>query len=253
MTTDPVVNVRWQAKMDGVWPSESENYTVFTTGTNQVGGVYKLVDGEKNMLKAHGYNHFCKETRPVPAGATFEELNDYQRDHFCRDAHPEPQLNGLKLQAWQEHIREQCLTILDLLQLKHGQQLKVLVIDRNLCDVVCNDNHGNTLYDPELFFRYNTATYTHNEGLQGNIIYHWRDQDSQDYRFEFEIEYEKDRWYPLEDGQLPKTDPQGFSSFSYQNPKLWSSFPQTTRIGWRGPMLLWEKVRDQPKVYWYER
>ncbi|KKK76991.1 hypothetical protein LCGC14_2858080, partial [marine sediment metagenome] len=76
MTSDEVVNVRWEAKMNGNRPDESEDYSVLIIGSNQVGGVYKLVDGGKNMVEANGYNHYSMNKRPMPSGATFEELND---------------------------------------------------------------------------------------------------------------------------------------------------------------------------------
>lgn len=229
-------------------------------GETKVGGVYKLTEDGKGMYKALGYNEYSKRKYDIPPNCEREGLSDYQKDYFCRDARPEPKLDGLELNKWIENARKDCLQIRDITPLKKGDTLKVLVMDRNLCDTCCEDsvNPGNALFSAPRFFRFNTAIYTHTGGLKGTIKYKWQESEeykdcSEPYPFEFEIEYKKDCWYPLENGHLPKEDPQGFSDFHYPKPKSWREFPSTTRIGWRGPMLLWSKVHSMPAVYWYER
>ena len=27
-------------------------------------------------------------------------------------------------------------------------------------------------------------------------------------------------------------------------------FPKNTRVGWRGPVMLWEKVKNMPQIFW---
>jgi hypothetical protein len=29
----------------------------------------------------------------------------------------------------------------------------------------------------------------------------------------------------------------------------WTNFPETTRVGWRGPIMLWKKLENMPDVY----
>jgi hypothetical protein len=249
-----VYNVKWPTKMDknGVDPDDPREWSVFDSVKNQVGGVYRVTKDRKSMQTAYGYNKFG-DSCAVPEGSKFRKLNKLQRDHFCRDARPRPILDGLELKEWCESIKDECLTIQDVTRMENGEKIKVLLMDRNLYDTVCEVNKGNRLYSPEEFFQYKTATYTHDRDLKGHLICHWKDRDSKDYPFEFDIEYILGNWYPLKDGYLPKKDPQGFAKFEYSEPKHYSTFSNNTRIGWRGEMMLWSKINDTRKVFWYER
>ena len=227
-----------------------------------VGGIFRICSKGTMCQRALGHNRYSEEKTPIPYGAICDSLNDYQFSHFCRDAVPEPDFKGqgLEMLVWEDSVRDQCLTIADILDLQPGQQIKVLHMDRNLGDSSCQNSTGNHLFRPSDFFRTSTAVYTHESGLKGTIKYSW--QDGPDYRddpecqnprpFEFDLEYKRDSWYPLNNGCLPARDPQGFSDFNYNVPKPWQDFSATTRVGWRGPMLLWDKVDDQPDVYWYD-
>lgn len=257
-----VLFVNWLAKLtedgDPETCPENENFDIWKIGTNEIGGVYKVSEDRKTMTKAYGHNKFSNEPRSVPINAEFEELSDDQIDYFCRDSRPDPKLNDFELAKWEEHVRYECFTIRDVLDLKKGDKVRFLVMDRNLYDIVCSNNEGNKLFDPEYFFRCNSVTYTHDSGVKGTMVYHWgglgpERSDSKEYKnWEFEIEYEKDKWYPLKGGYLPASDPQKFASFHYEDKKHWSTFPKSTRLGWRGPMMVWEKVKHQPNIYWYE-
>jgi len=217
-----------------------------------VGGIYRICDNCTMCQKALGHNRYAEEKTPIPHGAICQSLSSYQRNHFCRDPVPEPDFHGmgLELEAWVDAVKEQCLTITDVLTLEPGQEIKVLHMDRNLGDTVC-EQPGNQLFTAEEFFAKSTAVYKHESGLKGTIKYSWQESEENPYPFEFDIEYAKDCWYPLEDGYLPTNDPQGFSNFHYDAPKPYTDFPQNTRVGWRGPMLLWNVVCQQPDVYWY--
>jgi hypothetical protein len=243
--TANVYNMRWPM------PDESGVDQVWIPDRDETGGVYKLLDDNK-MCAALGHNQFSEQIRELPVGCRIE-LADHQRVHYCTSPRPREDLGGDALEwgDWVDAVSPQCLTINDIQQFEPGQSYKLLVMDRNLGDVITQANTAMVVYQPEEFFRENTATYTHREGLSGTMIYHWRGGDSEPRAFEFELEYAPDCWYPLINGCLPMVDPQGFAKFEYPEPKHWSTFPSNIRVGWRGPLMLWSKVAEQSPVYFY--
>lgn len=157
--------------------------------------------------------------------------------------------SALDMSEFMDYIRPMSLTIKDIESLKPKQSIKVLVLDRNFDEFCCKEetNKSSTHYKPEHFFRENTATYVHAQNMKGKLTFHGIDYTRD---FEFDVEYDKDCWYPLEDGCLPKEDEQKLAPFSFPEPKPYTDFPTTTRVGWRGPMILWEKVKELPDIYW---
>lgn len=183
---------------------------------------------------------------------------------------------ALEFWEWLEHVHPACLTIADILALKPGDRLHVLPMHRNLCDHVYPQFEPARPAQPApLFFAgRDGAVYVHEEGLRGRIEWHWdTERKYVDKPFEFEIEYQPDHWYPLTDGELPPNDPlsdtdlpgarvDGWNSVPETTPpsgeselpwsiagRHWTSFPENTRVGWRGPMILWSKLDDQPPVF----
>jgi hypothetical protein len=162
----------------------------------------------------------------------------------------------LEVDEWEDNAAQYSLTIGDIMNLNKGDQIKILSFNRNYLDTVCGSNEENKTYCPEVFFKKECHTYIHEDGLKGKMFWNY----GEDSDFEFEIEYEQNHWYPLRNGYLPKEDPmlskvsgncKAFcGSFSYSKPKHWSTFPRSTRIGWRGPIMLWKDVNEQPNVYW---
>ena len=145
---------------------------------------------------------------------------------------------GLEVEEWERAIDQECLRIEDILSLGPGDQIKVLLLDRNLWDVT-NDpaqNPSSTLVEPQRFFRDNWAIYTHTSNLRGKIEYSF----GYEREFEFDLEYEAGSWSPLVDGQLNKK----------HRRRHYTDFDSSTRVGWRGPMVLWDKLITLPKVYW---
>ena len=106
------------------------------------------------------------------------------------------------------------------------------------------------LYKPTSFFKRNYAWYwkTDNHLLKGKIKYEWQDKTEQPYDFEFDIEYEKGHWYPLTDGILQDKHKQKI--ISKNKNKFWTGFPENTPLGMRGPIIIWNEIKDMEKVYY---
>lgn len=138
------------------------------------------------------------------------------------------------------------ITIEFIKNMNEGEEIDMLCIDRNFYDDL-----PMTSSDAETFFRKKTLLRV-TKGLRGiNATCHWLKpgngggRDITDWHTTFHIEYRPNRWYPLtEDHRLPQSDPQGLANFGNRSGLHWSRFPETTRLGWRGPMIPYEKVLE---------
>ena len=154
----------------------------------------------------------------------------------------------LDVDDWDNEAYKYRLKIGDMVNLQKGDKLEFLVLDRNVYDK--EEEVGD--YDPKTFFGYNKATYVHDKDLTGKLTLFCDHDPIELNNFEFHIEYKPLSWYPLNNGKLPKKDPQGFSTFNYAKPKSWTEFSMDTGIGYRGPILLWSKLDNLPKIRWDE-
>lgn len=221
----------------------------WTEDGRKYGRVVKLLNNKTQMVAALGYKKLSNEIRDVPADAKFTKLKKSQKEYFCMDEKPKPTIEGgLEISEWEEYTRDKCLTIKDVENLRPGQKLKVVTLDRNVYDIAFDCNEPGKLHDAKHFYRESVATYYHESDLKGKI----KMEDVGKMEFEFDIEWAKDEWYPLTNGKLPENDPQGFSKFPDNMLLDWKDYPKDTRIGWRGPMILLDKMDSLPKVYYYD-
>src|SRR5690348_8858561 len=154
----------------------------------------------------------------------------------------------MNYQEWDQLSYDKyALTIKDILNLKRGEQITVLTMDRNVWDCLTDCVKGQS-YKPTELLADSWAIYTHEENLRGKLLF-WFECDSSlektrsaqlglsenggskgglcpPRNFEFHIEYKKGSWYPLENGYLPDSDPQGFSDFPWVEKQHWNSFPE---------------------------
>jgi hypothetical protein len=155
--------------------------------------------------------------------------------------------DGFHLEQWIKCTRKYHLTISDILKLEKGDQIRVVHLDRNILDTCEYHNKPSVITEPHNFFKQSIGIYTHDENLKG--WFKFIEDSRQD--FEFDVEYKKNHWYPLENGRLPDSNDNGICC-SFGNKKGWSwrQFPLDTRIGWRGPMIEISKLEHCPKVYY---
>jgi len=157
----------------------------------------------------------------------------------------------LHFDEFEKLVYANAITIETISKLKKGDTLDLLVFDRNVCDIAFDNNEEGKAVNPQEFFRENKMVYTHDANLKGIMSWPYGI-----YNKEFEIEYIEDRWFPLINGCLPPTDPKSYNNpqgSTHTVPKPWQEFPVTTRVGWRGPMVIFSKLKDLPKVYWGDK
>ena len=154
---------------------------------------------------------------------------------------------GLELSDWITHMSNQELTIADVEKLKPGDKLEVIMLHRNLGDIVRDPRafpYGE-YFEPEEFFAGVRGTYTHGKDMSGHIRHH--EDDYVDSSFNFHLNYRGNHWYPLgDDGLLPVETGETCVRGAIAD---YRKYPKTTKVGWRGPMLLVSSLKDAPLVY----
>ena len=156
-------------------------------------------------------------------------------------------LPGYDVSVWEKvpAVRAAYLTLGDLKKMKRGDKIKVLSLHRNVFDTANEANDPNRSYTAKQFFQRDGFEYIHESGVKGSIRMHFE----KSFRpFTFEIEYKPYRWYPLsDDGTLPV---KGDVGTLLGVKKHYTAFPDSTPVGWRGPMIPWSKLEDLPRIFW---
>ena len=162
---------------------------------------------------------------------------------------------GMDFDAWETQSRQHWLTIDDVLALPPGRH-KFVMIDRNVLDTVSNGAKRGVLYDPARFFRNNAFEFTRaasDKGIAGKGRFLSYEKEAKPW--EFDVEYARDRWFPLRDGALDygAIRREGWFVSPWRmvfSTRAWTNFPGSTHVGWRGPMIPWSDAIAMPKVYY---
>jgi hypothetical protein len=153
------------------------------------------------------------------------------------------------LQDWLEATRPYHLTIQYVLNMQPGDRIFLLHIDRNFCDHidrVCNGSDA-VRVEAVLPYGYSMTFEKGPGGLQGKSF---GDFFGEGRSFEFDIEYRPGDWYPLREGRLPAPTPED-DDFDVPDavPHFsWEQYPDTTRLGWRGPCIPVSCLRQLPPI-----
>ena len=161
-----------------------------------------------------------------------------------------------------------------LLNLKKGQKVKFLCLDRNYMDFI-SDNTDD--YNPkpakEMFKNNYILEYIHDKGSRGKAKFIYLDKYDEDYQdWEWDLEWKPDTWFPLTKGRLiPITEKHDGKLVIVEGRDIpvknigapfqeWSYDPRTEahyddedyfipRVGWRGPVIPFELLDFCPFVY----
>jgi hypothetical protein len=197
------------------------------------------------------HSKFSKIPKMIPKGYKIWDTNKNLLLKMYLNKYIDPtKLKGLELTKWIQYYQEKWLTIKQVKEFPLNKKIKLLLLDRNIYDDKDAFKEGK-LYKPTSFFKKNYAWYwkTDNNNLKGKIKYPWQDKSEQPYDFDFHIEYKMNEWYPLTDGILPAKDKQKI--FTLLNKKMsFTEFPENTPLGMRGPIIIWNEIKDLEKVYY---
>lgn len=139
------------------------------------------------------------------------------------------------LQEWVDITSPYHLTIKDIVTMKDGDILTLICLDRNISDIV-HAKHKKYLSPARYFKNGYKMTITKIDKMDKNINViggvWFVGQKIPTSKFEFDIEYRPNCWLPLHNGLLRQS-----SNKLFDVDISWKSFPETTRIGWRGPAI----------------
>ena len=154
----------------------------------------------------------------------------------------------INLQDWLNINEQNFLKISDILALGNEETIKVLCIDRNFYDCISKTPTENAIPAEDFFKDNYNVEYKQDHDLHGKIKFIGLDEEFRP--FNFHLNFDNKSWYPLQDnGILPEEDIDGIMDFS--NIALdFREYPTDTLIGWRGPMIKWEYVKNSPLIYW---
>ena len=163
----------------------------------------------------------------------------------------------MEVYGWIRDYRLYHLTIGDILKCSVGDELDVVIFDRNFEESGIWDKlHPDVEYDPTEFFKYNHHKLKYNGDMKWDIIFNWG--KTFEHPIHLNVEHLATRWTWVvlgEDGfvdiaeRLPDDDKK--TDNIRKSVRLhWNGFPSRTRIGWRGPIMLWEDLKNKRKVYY---
>ena len=123
--------------------------------------------------------------------------------------------------------------------------MNVLCIDRNFFDLIDHNINKGSVPFSAFFKKSYKLKYIHEHNLCGQGQFN----DMEPMKFNFELEYNDECWYPMnDDGLLPDNNDFGRPlNTSYGN--NYRDYPSNTRIGWRGPMIRISDIIDDEFYY----
>jgi hypothetical protein len=162
----------------------------------------------------------------------------------------------MEMYAWIDQHKPKHLTIRDLKKWAVGETKDVIIFDRNFEEYsIWNNFKKNKEYNPTHFFEDNQCKITYNGNLTWDIHYPFGGTACHNIELDIEKLNTGWHWSPLceeymildtttKNHRITKLPPKD------QQKIHWSQFDDDTRIGWRGPIMLWKDVEDDIKIYW---
>lgn len=144
---------------------------------------------------------------------------------------------------WIKKTKGKHLTVADWKKWKVGQTKDVAIFDRNFEEYFIWEKtvKGRT-YKPSYFFKENHHKITKKSDFEMEIAY------KQGYTVDQNLEVETSKWSKKYIWVLVKD---GYVDIPDEKVKVkWSDISNKTRVGFRGPTMLWKDVKSGPDVYW---
>lgn len=155
-------------------------------------------------------------------------------------------------------VQEQFLTLGEFLDFPIGHSFDVLLLDRNVFDIACNNKVYDTDYKAVDFFRKNKTRIEKTGEFNWKMYWDW-DIKGQCLDQAIEILHPdikvwnptKEGYYEIDEDEIDLFLPRRLHDEWLHKKIHYSDFNRNTRIGWRGDMILWDKVINLPDVHYY--
>lgn len=151
---------------------------------------------------------------------------------------------ALEMYDWIKFTKKQHLTIFDLEKWKINETKTVAIFDRNFEEYfIWDDLSKYKIYKPRYFFKANKCKVTYRGNMVWSIDNFGDDECGRPVELDTAILNNGYKWMPVINNYVRCSKKPGYSC---------SFFPNNTRIGWRGPMMLWTDLVNGPDVYYAE-
>ncbi len=190
-----------------------------------------IVNAGNKSLKQFPREKFVNATSGMHLHANKDETKEiYTEIMHVHKNKKYPIIHKDSLTAWCNQAVEQYgLEIRDILAMKPGQKMKVILIDRNVGEYISNQKIGKK-YNPRKE-GFSFATYTHIKGLSGVLNAYDVGVISDCFEWEINGGCNDCFWGPIPKG------------------KTYKDYHKQTKIGWRGPCIELSDTQYLPKYF----
>lgn len=206
------------------------------TITEALREITELIDYDKNRI--------IRES-------TRDENDDISLEEILKSI--EPYIKQDSLTAWVNCAAETIrLTAGDIRSMRKGQKMKVILLDRNIGDYMHGTPIG-TKYNP-VKKGLNYATYTHDEGLTGQLYFDEIALLKENFTWEINGKAIGLKWFwtSIDDEQKPRR-----GRITAEDTINQDDIPDNVPVGWRGPAIRKREAKFLPKTVvhygtWYD-
>lgn len=235
------------------------NFVIFKNKNNNNDKLFGLMADDEHIYEALKNCKFEKNLKVIPPNyKQIDRTNKYYSNELVKNlffqkyTSPEKIIKlkemGCNFDEWYNKSRKYWLKLKTILYMKNDTEIKCLLLDRNVTDIIYDINKLGKLYDPKIFFKNNMVTIKKVKDLTVKIQLPHENKINKSRNFEFHVEYKKDNWYPLINGTLAnKCEQMGYSLLDKEY--KWYELPKNICIGYRGPMIMWSVMDFMPKIY----
>jgi len=151
--------------------------------------------------------------------------------------------NGVPYNIWLSKCQNFYLKIEDIIKLKKGDKIKVLILDSDIYNFIIKKNKINKNYKPKDFFNENWAEITIDNNLQGLIKFQFQEEKERPYKFNFYVHYIKERWHSVSNGNIYIQD------FNKRKIINWEKLDKKINVGFGGHIILWDNLDKLPNIF----
>ena len=162
---------------------------------------------------------------------------------------------NLEMYEWIKDCQPYYLTLKDVLKWKKGEKVDVCMLDSHFEEYggIWDGIQPGKILPAATFFAKNKATLTYKGDFVWNIAYNYGETIEHPIHFYTSgLGSTRSIWVPLdvENGSISIKTLE--DSIPRKKRIQCLELPKSTRIGWRGPMILWKHVSILSKVHWDE-
>ncbi len=157
-----------------------------------------------------------------------------------------------------ENSKNKHLTIADVKKMLPEDQIDVVIWDRNFEEYwIWNNAENEKPYEPQIFFKSNHHKITYKGDMKWDI--HFNFGETIEHPIHLDVSELNTYWIWCAidgtDGKIHITNEivkNGEKIPPHWKPKHihWTEFSDNTRVGWRGPMMLWDELNNLSSVYY---